>query len=241
MRRSASLPKRGTLLPRLAGAPDDPSALLHELAAVGPTLLRQKTGNWSATSHREAAGPGTGSAPDEARERRSPGLEPKRATEEGSGTRERGTGCLTRPDRGDLRGLRAPHCLTPLGLAICSFGWKRNGISIGCEPVSTSLQTQVSGFRPRRFDELRKPSGKAGARAMGHREAALHGAFADTIARPPARLRHAALSLKRLRSFPRCMEQSFHPPIGGCGMRIAEPLGEAPASHGNRQPTEEMA
>ncbi len=76
---------------------------------------------------------------------------------------------------------------------------------------------------------------------MGQREAAFHGAFAERSARPLTRLRHAALSLKRARSFPRCMEASFYPPAGGCGMRIAEHLGEAPASHGNRQPTEEMA
>lgn len=118
--------------------------------------------------------------------------------------------------------------------------WKRNGISIGCGPDSTSLSASVHGSRPHRIDTLRESPGKAGAPAMGLREAAFHGAFGDVPGRPPTRLRDALLSLKHPRSFPRCTEPGFPPPIGGCGMRIAEPLGERPASHGNRQP-EEMA
>jgi hypothetical protein len=117
---------------------------------------------------------------------------------------------------------------------------KRNGISVGCEPDSTSLPSQVRGFRPHRFSALRESPGKAGAPAMGLSEAVSHGAFGDVPGRPPTRLLPAERSLKRARSFPRCTERVFHPPIGGCGMRIAEPLGEMPARHGNRQ-TEEMA
>jgi len=73
---------------------------------------------------------------------------------------------------------------------------------------------------------------------MGLSEAVTHGAFGDVPGRPPTRLEQAVALLKRPRSFPRCTEQVFPPPIGGCGMRIAEPLGEMPASHGNRQPEE---
>jgi hypothetical protein len=73
---------------------------------------------------------------------------------------------------------------------------------------------------------------------MGQSEAASDGTYAGSSARPPLPSTRLAMSLKRVRSFPRCMELVLPPPIGGCGMRIAEYLGEAPARYGSRRSEE---
>jgi len=111
--------------------------------------------------------------------------------------------------------------------------WKRDGISIGCALARTFLRTQSSRHASDACDGLSEFPGKAGAPAMGQTEAASDGTYAGSSARPPLPSARPAMSLKRVRSFPRCMELVLPPPIGDCGMRIAEYLGEVPARYGS--------
>jgi hypothetical protein len=235
------MPKRGTLLPRIAGASGTACAAWRGSAVVGPTPRRQKIGNSSATSHRAAAGPGRARGQRAAPAARRGGPGPLRVVGARAGEASRRDMPLGIAEPLDPQRTRRPTLLDTPRPCDMLARWKRNGIPIGCEPASTSLRAQASGLRPQRSGDLRESPGKAGAPAMGQREAAFHGALAERSARPRTRLRQAVSSLKRARSFPRSLEARFQAATGGCGMRIAEHLGEAPASHGNRWPTEEIA
>ena len=118
---------------------------------------------------------------------------------------------------------------------------KRNGISRGCEPPSTSSDAPMRGLRPLRFELVRDTSGEAGALPMGDRKAAIRCASTPTtsLARTPLPLEYRLCALPLTPTY-RSDDTSLPLP-GTCGMRIAAHFHQVPVEGSDRQAVQEVA